>query len=289
MDLTKLAFSSGGSNADGDLLKMLGKRAASRFMSDDDTSLSDAVQEMVSGHGGLNTEQIRRVTEAANQTTWKEMFAEHGKDARFEPADMSNVLDGLSGRPEQAEAPITDYLNDVPEQLGDFSKLEEAFSTKPESDLPRLDDTTEVRQEHEKAAAALDYIAEGDRVLGRAFADAAEKTYQMVKQAHLAEGAGMLQMARAFSQVTDTDEFAEDMIVGCIHRMKSDGIRISESDEMAKVASLHVINNDHPLLQQVVAFEKIAVAYHQAHTAKLRAATASARNFRALKDKLRGQ
>jgi len=288
MDLTKLAFSSGNTGTDADVLKMLGKRAAARFVREGNISLDEAVDEVLRERGDLNPHQVRRVVEHANQTAWKETFAAKGADARFDPADPERILRRMNDQPDTPIHDVTDYLSDVPESPKDDAPLREAFRVKGESaEYPDANPLRDAQDAHNKSAAAVNVISEKERRLSRTFHDMAESTYSLVKQAYLQEGAGLLQMTYAFGQVTDSDEFVEDLMSSCIERMKSEGVKVDEVAEMDKVASAYVVNHEHPLMTQVAALEKVAEAYCQIRRARQRADIQKAKSLKALKDKLR--
>jgi hypothetical protein len=54
-----------------DDIKNLGRRAARRFIESDGGSLTEAVTSIIQEEGDLSRDQIRRVSEAANQATWQ--------------------------------------------------------------------------------------------------------------------------------------------------------------------------------------------------------------------------
>lgn len=273
-----------------DHLKLLGKRAAGSFMRKEADSLTEAVQRVVAEED-LNKDQVRRVAEMANQATWREMFHEGGNtDTHFEPADAAAVLGELAVKPDEVleDSASLDYYNDVPNQVQDID-WEEAFGVKegtPEYEALTTggDETREVQ----KVASALDLARYG---VDRALADlvgVSEEFYQMVKQAHLNDGLGILQVSQAVGQAMQDPAFAKQVMGQAVERMQREGVRIDQSAELQKLASVMVVNTEHPLMQQAAVLEKLAYAYYRSSEEHGELQKRHRQATRALRDKLRG-
>lgn len=252
-----------------DRLGMLGKRAAGMYIGKEAGSLTEAVSSTVSLENDLSDEQVRRVTEIANQATWKEMYSVQGnRDVQFSPADSAVVIDQVSTRPEVViRNPVMDYMQDPPgEQLADDVDLQKLFGGKEDA-LPAFNTSREVVDQHEKTAAAADVMRHGVDLLSPELSRSAERLYDLVKQAHLVEGAGFLQIARAVGQVTE-DDFAQRTMEVIGRQLVSEGVVIDERKELSKLAQAVVIDYEHPVLVEAVRLEKIAQAFSRATSAK---------------------
>lgn len=246
-------------------LGMLGKRAAGLYMSKEAESLTEAVRSVVSSEEGLGDEQVRRITEIANQATWKELFVNQGdRNVEFEPGDSSRVLDTLTTKPQTALGnPVLDYMEDPPGEEPPDLDLKQLFGVKEDPTLPSFDPAREVFVEREKVAAAADVARHGIDLLRPELEASAERFYGLVKQAHLAEGAGFLQIARAVGMVTEED-FAQRVMTTAGQRLVAEGVAINELAEKVKLAEAVVVDVEHPLLVEAVRFEKLAGAYVRA-------------------------
>lgn len=272
-----------------DHLKLLGKRAAGSFMRKEADSLTDAVRSVVAEED-LNKDQIRRVSEMANQATWRELFHEGGNaETHFDPADAESVLGELAARPREVydDASSTDYYNDVPNQVKDVD-WGDVFDVK--NDTPEYEALVaggEEREEVQKVASALDLARHGvDQVLGD-FIGTGEEFYQMVKQAHLTDGLGMLQISQAVGQAMQDPAYATMVMTQAADRLQGEGVRIDQKVELQKLAHPLVVNTDHPLMHKAAILEKLAYAYYRSSEehSKLQQTHRSA--SKALRDKLR--
>lgn len=288
--LEKLAASAQSSGSS-EHLKLLGKRAAGTYVRGDAGSLNDAVHSAISDEG-LNRDQVRRVSEMANQATWQSLFIDGGdKEVHFDPADSSEVLGMLSEKPDIAYEPILDYHKDpIGEQVSDDIDLESAFGIKADDSesLAQLNPAREEAAEVEKTAAALDVARYGADKVASELRDVGERFFQMVKQAHLQDGHGILQISRAVSEVTHSPTFASDLMQKIASRLEAEGVRINKVAELEKLAQPVVVDTSHPLLEHAALVEKLAYSYHSALTAQDSLKDQSARAMTALRDKTRG-
>ena len=110
----------------------------------------------------------------------------------------------------------------------------------------------------------------------------------LVKQAHISEGAGFLQIARAVGMVTEED-FARRTMESIGKRLQEEGVTFDQRGEMSKLAEAVVVDADHPLMLAAVNFEKSASAYSRARKAHKALDVQEGRAFEAMQDKLRGQ
>jgi len=286
--LEKLASHSPGTVDTSERLGMLGKRAAGMYIAKEANSLTDAVQTAIQDEG-LSADQVRRVSETANQATWKELFGNQGnRDVQFDPADSSEVLDRLSTKPEVVQKnPVLDYMEDPPGEAAPDVDMKALFGVKDEPGLPAFDSLRESQVDHEKTAAAADVMRHGLDLLQPELETASARFYSLVKQAHLTEGAGFLQIARAVGMVTE-DDFAQRTMEVVGKRLQEEGVEFNHTGELSKLAEAVVVDAEHPVLVAAVHLEKVAEAFSRAAKARRKLDAQEDQAFGVLRDKLRG-
>lgn len=244
-----------------DKLQVLGKRAAGRFLGGDADNLTDAVRDVVSDQD-LNKEQISRVAQFTNQSTWKSSFVEGGDvNARFAPADSSQVIDSLTDRGHvQSTEGVSDYYS-TPDNTWresfDLDEILESFGEeKVASNLlnPSYQAEKELRLAEQKVKVCETALNEFNFNMR----DTAESFYDSVKQAHLGEGAGIAQMADALHWATGSEKWACAVMTSCKDRLIHQGVVIDGKEEMRKLASPSVMNVEHPVILEGLKFYKIA-------------------------------
>lgn len=288
--LTKLANASS-ERASSEHLKLLGKRAAGIFSSGEAPSLNAAVTRVVESEA-LNKEQVSRITETANQETWKALFVENGeRQIHFEPADAGAVLGELSSKPDVLDSRKLDALDfeqDVPTQRLPDVDLAEVFGVKSNTpEYEALSTTTEALQTVEKTSAAVDVARYGVDNAASLLAEAGEKFYHLVKQAHLNDGYGVLQISKAVATVLEDPTFAKDVMQKIAARLQSDGVKFNERVELEKVSHVLVVNHEHPLSQAAANFEQAAYAYYSSSEAHEKLAQAHRKATQTLRQKAR--
>jgi hypothetical protein len=273
-----------------DALQVLGKSAAGKYVNKDCESLTDAVSEVIDNRE-LNRDQIERVSQFANQATWKSMFVESGDVATtFEPADYNKVIENSSESPEDLFVSRSgDYLSDVSESWRDDASLEDAFKVEKVASYQSVNPARESEIEYEKVSQELELTEYALNNLQSSLEDVGNRFYQEVKQAYLSEGAGILQIANAMTQITDSEKFASATLDSCATRLLNEGIRIKKDDELQKAASVVEINTEHPVLMEGVKLYKLASAYRKAKEQNYNAAAKKNSALKSLKDKLRSQ
>lgn len=251
-------------------IALLGKKAAGAYLTKEADSLTNAVHQVVSDEEGLTPDHVRRVAEVANQAAWNELFVKGGDSAaEFEPADAGVVLKVSANRPETISSPSLDYILDPPgERLADDVNLKELLGVKDEAALPMFDGSSEASAHHEKVAGAVDVLRHSADRLNPELAESASKFYELVKQAHLVEGAGILQITQAVALVTGED-FAHTAMDAVAQQLRAEGaVQFSQAQELEKAAAAVVVDYEHPLLIEAVRFEKLAEAVHRIDTAR---------------------
>ena len=273
-------------------LKLLGKRAAGMYASKEVSNLNDAVSSVVDGEP-LNRDQIARVVETANQETWKALFVEGGdRQVHFDPADSTAVLAELSAKPDVIDASRLDDLDfsaDVPNQRPDDVDLAAAFGIAKDSpEYEALTSAGDERVVAEKTASVADVARYGVDNAASLLADAGETFYQLVKQAHLHDDHGILQISKAVSVAVDDPSFAKDIMQKVAERLAAEGVRFNPTRETQKVAQVLVVNHEHPLLQAASNLEKSAYAYYTASETHEKLAAAHRAATRRVINKIRG-
>ncbi len=273
-------------------LKLLGKRAAGLYLRKEAESLTSAVQSVVEEEG-LNKDQVRRVSEVANQSTWKEQFHDGGDiETNFEPASADRVLEGIAPKPDLVDGDLSslDFFSDVPNQeSSDDVDWEGAFGLK--GDTEEYDSVSKAGPEIEnveKTASAVDLARYGADILLNDLVTKSDEFYQLVKQAHIRDDVGILQISQAVGQVVQDSSFASEIVKQASARLTSEGVKINERKELEKLAHPMVVNTEHPLLQAAVILEKVAYAYHSASEKHDDLSKRLIASRRILRDKIRG-
>jgi hypothetical protein len=274
-------------------LKLLGKRAASLYGGNEVDSLSEAVLRVAGEEGNLNNDQVARISEMANQETWRTVFVEGGnRGASFEPANADNIIGELSHRPEVEDAEalnMLDYSSDVPgEQIPDDISLADAFGVESDSEAYEALNPAQAEAEFsEKTASAAGVARYGVDQAATALASAGETFYAMVKSAHLDDGHGLLQLSKAAAAGMQDPLFAADMMSAILSRLEVDGVKFDRASELRKVAHPLVVNPDHPFIAAAATLERAAFEHYTAGDAHEKLAASHRHAVKALREKLR--
>ena len=113
------------------------------------------------------------------------------------------------------------------------------------------------------------------------------RTY-LVKQAHLTDGYGILQLSQAVGQAMVDPKFATDTMQQITDRLISEGISFDQTVELEKLAHPVVINTEHKLMVTAATLEKVAKAYYSSDTAHKSLRESHRDSVKYLRDKLRG-
>ena len=112
---------------DAERLKLMGKQAASRFVSEG-TPLADSVIKLASEMSGLNAHHIRRLCEFANQAAFQLEFeksaGEINRAPKFDYADPDAVIRDMNAPPGPAPGAHGDYKSIPREEVsGDLAEM----------------------------------------------------------------------------------------------------------------------------------------------------------------------
>ena len=274
--------------ASSDKLQVLAKRATRSFVEKESNSLNQAIATVIKDED-LNSDQVRRVSEMANQQTWKTMFVEGGeRQTNFDPADSDNILKSLDASPSVYHRVNEDYLTDPGEQKPNFDALEKAFKSES-SELKEVNPVGEEVQTYEKAASVENLARYSIDSLMMALNEVSEQFYGHVKHAHLTDEFGILQISKAVGDVVGSEKFASSIMSSAAQRLKSEGVKISTQDELLKAKEHVVVNTEHPVLVSATKLEKLAMAYKKAKIHHKKAKNDKKKAREAIKDKLKGQ
>ena len=270
-----------------DELKILSRQAVGLFTSKKEESLTDAVQSVVQD-GNLNRDQVQRVAEMANQDAWRVLFTEGGGgDTQFEPADATRVLEEVADESRTVSSRALDYVSDPGERTPDMD-LESIFNVSSDSEeYESLNPHKEQQERHEKAASAEDLARRGVDKLYSEMHDAAEEFYGLFKQAHIRDGYGVLQVAKAVGEVVSSEKFATSITKTAASRLAGEGVKVDMAAEMQKATQPVVINTEHPLLESVTKLEKLSHVYNQVHSEYKSRAAETAKAEQELKESMR--
>jgi hypothetical protein len=268
--LEKLASGTPGAKSS-DHLQIVAKRAAGKFVRKEASSVEEAIVDSISSEG-LNNDQIERVTEMANQAAWKTMFVEHGNaETSFNPASSDDILASLDKSPSVYEDPTIDYYSDPPAGELKSDAIDEAFKVSDDyEDYEALSPLKGSEDTHEKAASVNRLSIYSVDTLRMAMDEVGENFYGFVKQAHIRDDLGILQITRAIAEVVESEKFASAVMQSCADRLKNEGVKISAKKELEKSAQAVVVNTEHPLLTAVAKLEKLAQAHNRAESLRLR-------------------
>ena len=266
-------------------IKNLGRRAAKRFVDADSGSLTDAVVSIVREEGDLGRDQIRRVSEAANQAAWNSLFVEGGNnEASFDPADADHVMEHVAPGLPEVQDTSSDY--DSPPPMRGMDLLEQAVSGDDVG--PKYDDLDPASHEkavHEKVAQARDFNrTQADRALLQ-LQSSGEELYRLIKVAYTS-GEPYKHIVKAIDHACVDQAFAAELLKTAAARMVSEGIKVDLRKEAA--SEFVEIVEDHPLVEKTAAYEVLSREYVRAMGAVQKLEDASKVTMGAVRDKLRG-
>jgi hypothetical protein len=269
----------------GEELEVMGKQAASCFLSGAHPTLTEAVVETVK-RAGLSPEQVLRVVEFTNQNAYRQEFQKEGSTHKFidfpgGPASPSEVLQDLNdgGGGTVFDRGSSDYSKEpkfskTAAALTSMEKtasaetdpLEAAFEAmfkvaKGES-LPFVEPMQDTIVAREKLASARDALTSDLSFLETEFHGVLEDLYEQVKQAAMA-GVPLGHVVQAWASLDPAAGLVKAAFSHIGPRLNEQGVMPLEEigASLRKTASA-VVNERHPLVQTFAAFadrlEKLA-------------------------------
>jgi hypothetical protein len=238
----------GGKPVDASHLEALGKTAA-RLAESAEITLNDAVVETI-GHEKLNAEQVRRVVEHANVDAFNRKFASMQGPMRAValdggPADPVHVLQSLEASAQSSGEMIgtTDY------SMPPMVRKEAAVTHPYVPSRTREGVVGDVYDLHRTLKAAHDELTQNAEASHYMMLEALEDLTDRTKRAQL-QGALPEEVFLAWStHHADLAKVAASQV----------GLRATD---VAKVASLRVINPQQPVVRSFMEFAKRASSYY---------------------------
>ncbi len=241
-----------GRSVDPSLLEQLGKQAAASYGAEPMGSLTDAVVQTIS-HYSLNSEQIRRVVEAANTEAYNSKFASTSgvmRAVRFDggPADVTEVMEKLNAaaRPKEVMLDSIDYA--VAPYMGQ-QKQSSAVGFELAMLRTRAGVMGNITALQSKLSSAHDEIVQGREAACGMMNEAMERLAHAVKTASL-DGATPEELYQAWfavdpelaklavSKTKSLMRRDNEKVAG--RRIRADASVVSEFAEFAKQARLYV-------------------------------------------------
>jgi hypothetical protein len=182
-----------------------------------------------------------------------------------------------------------DFTGDVPQQQLPDVDFKQLFGIKDENiaDYPALNPSASEENQVHKTASAVDHGRRYIEITASRLADAGEEFYNLVKQAHLTDGYGILQISKVAGAMVEDPHFAQSVMQSITARLEAEGVRFNTKDELEKVAHPLVINTKHPLAQAVANLEAAAIAHYQSQEDIQKLASAHQGAVQALRKKAR--
>jgi hypothetical protein len=242
----------------GEQLHALGKKAAARWASGLNPTLTEAVTEVVKEASGLNVEQVRRVVEFANTEAHGSEFRKQGADRVIDfpggPASAADVLRSLNdgSAPGSYVGGSGDY-DRPPPGVKQASDEEDAMVAAlfPHSGHDRPDPLADARALRTKIAGQLNRGEEEAYHLRGMVGDLTDRLAECVKSAAY-EGLPLSEVVRAWSSVGP-----DDLVKVAFNEVTSRLVRggtFSNFDEVVsslqKTARARPLNHEHPLLAE---------------------------------------
>jgi hypothetical protein len=255
-------------------LEVLAKRASSSYLNGEVATMNDAVLGVVKT-AGLNQEQLRRVIEIANTSTYLREFSKQGsvhKVIHFKggPADPSFIIKECSaGVPlREFSRGSADYSQPPKEKKASVSsnvRVEREFWNKfasagPEAagdQYPDANPLGEVERLHDKLASEHSHITAQISGLEGVFEDANEALYQQIKQAALHEVplSDVVFVLGTLGQ----NEHIKLAFSGIMPRLVREGVftdlsLVHSLEKNAHIEPQDEVNDGHPMLEAFGAF-----------------------------------
>lgn len=279
-----LALQQAAKPVDPEQLELMGKRAAAAY-SEHGTRLSDAVVEIVK-EAKLSPEQVKRVCEFANTNAYLSEFEKAGemRNVTFEggPANPSVVLKDLNdgGNPMLSKLRSNDYT----EPTGHYKTagvtedaLAEAFGIKPGDKEKTASAHSGVDRDHMSHYNPVDELndlricLEGTRetmvsklsTSGVVYDDVSSDLCKTAAQ-EFETGTPMGDIARVWASHAPNAPLFKEAMALVVKHLQSRGHSEEElTQSLNKTASAGTLPNPtHPLVEQFVAFTKVAHGHH---------------------------
>jgi hypothetical protein len=262
----------------GEHLEVLGKHASDLWQSGRCDTLNEAVVATVK-HAGLSPEQVRRVVEFTNTHAYLTEFKKEGQHKVIDfgpggPADASDILKDLNdgGGGSVYDRGTLDY-RDPPKETKIASvraerELVELFGS--DAALPYENPLGEAMDVRDKLAAANDHLLAQVSGLEVMYADLSDRVYHQLKQASLA-GVPLSDVLVAWQTVSPGDDYIKVAFQLFSPRLLREGV-FGSLEQMTgsvdKLASVGIVNTDHPLVGEFGEFCEVLQKLAEARAAR---------------------
>lgn len=140
---------------DAERLRVMGKQAAARFISDN-VELNDSIAEM-SKEASLNEEQVKRVVEYANNYTFNARFnSGYDTNVEFPVADASTIITPVIKQASVTLSSLSPQIRYVPGQ--EYTSVLDAFASETDHETEKTASTEWTAQDSRDFAAAMDEL-----------------------------------------------------------------------------------------------------------------------------------
>jgi len=251
----------GGRTVSAEHLEVLGKQAASKWSSGEQSTLREAIIDQVKT-AGLSPEQVKRVCEFANTAAFLDEFKKEGAHKFIDfgshgPANPAEVLQDLNlGTGSTVHVHGShDYENPPPKTASVEPHIENAFISTfsaPEVPMRLHDPYQEAVELKDKLAGAVSELSAEIDSLELQYAETADQLYRQVKEAAM-DGNSLGEVLAAWTTVAPSADFAKVAFQLFTPRLLREGV-FHNADEvmgsMAKTASsISIVNPEHPLVR----------------------------------------
>ena len=251
----------GGRTVSAEHLEVLGKQAASKWASGEQSTLRESIVEQVKT-AGLSPEQVKRVCEFANTAAFLDEFKKEGAHKFIDfgshgPANPAEVLQDLNlgTRSTVHVHGSHDYDNPPPKTASVEPHIENAFVatfSAPEVPMHLHDPYRDAVDLKDKLAGAVGELGAEISQLELQYAETADHLYRQVKEAAM-DGNSLGEVLAAWAAVAPSADFAKVAFQLFTPRLLREGV-FSNADEvmgsMSKTASsIAIVNPEHPLVR----------------------------------------
>jgi hypothetical protein len=283
-ELLNALSSASGAKLSAEALEMMGKEATNLFM--EGLTLNDAVVKIASAHQHINQEQIKRVCEFANNSTYLALHDQAkvaGDDAsypQFELADPSRVVQDISDGARSTVVTRTDL--DYSKQPFKKAKtsaaekaLEELFtpSAPLDHDFSRETAAKELLDAKHSLVAVRDQLSHSGETFDQSYKAASAELYGTVKD-HLLDGHGLGDVIVAVRSTGIPKEKISEVMQPVIERLIKEKVaspkKLSESVSQIEKVAHRVVNQEHPVIaafmevvQSSTEIEKVAAGLQE--------------------------
>jgi hypothetical protein len=246
-------------------LRLLGKQASALY-TQGDTSLNDAVVDVLRDQQGLGPEHVRRVVEFANQFAFEEAFQKEAGDHRvvnFDggPASPSYVMKELRQDPtpisdSAAISPPNGYVPGYDGAMAAFGGNEKTASAR-RADYQYENPQGNVVELWETLTSARNQLSGDLSSMEIMYDQAVNGLYKEARQV-LLDGHSPADVSSVVASAAPNPTFVKLALKVISQKMEEHGVPASRN--VTKIASVRMANPKHPLYRATEEFSKVASA-----------------------------